>query len=207
LIEQENYADKTRSTSSHLFRICPNDIQLNIMDGVDIISEQNSLEISRQNLSSIADESQDFLQTYLPRLIEPILIRGAGHVTVFALNNKFDEEYPQALTHKVSRDEYHETIKRVNLILRKNIPINFKWLLCGCICCCCTMGLSLCPVLCLNKRSKNAVNKVLEWENLRLYHKLGLHWSLTKRKCPNNAVQEYVLMIEFCPPLSLSHPD
>jgi hypothetical protein len=80
-------------------------------------------------------------------------------------------------------------------------------LLCGCICCCCTIGLSLCPVLCLNKRSKNAVSKVLEWENARLYHKLGLHWRLTKQKCPNNAVQEYVLMIEFRPPLSLSHPD
>jgi hypothetical protein len=83
----------------------------------------------------------------------------------------------------------------------------FFRLLCGCICCCCTIGLSLCPVLCLNKRSKNAVSKVLDWENARLYHKLGLHWSLTKQKCPNNAVQEYVLMIEFRPPLSLSHPD
>jgi hypothetical protein len=51
------------------------------------------------------------------------------------------------------------------------------------------------------------VSKVLDWENARLYHKLGLHWCLTKQKCPNNAVQEYVLMIEFRPPLSLSHPD
>ena len=97
------------------------------MDDVDIISEQNPLEISRQNLSSFTDESQDFLATYQPRLIEPILIRGAGHVTVFALNNKFDEEYPQGLAHRVSRDEYQETIKKVNMILRKTIPNNFKW--------------------------------------------------------------------------------
>ncbi|CAF3270469.1 unnamed protein product [Rotaria socialis] len=177
------------------------------MNEVDIIPEQNPLEISRTNQYTINDDSNDLLPTYIPRLAEPIIIRGAGHVTVFALNNKFDEEYPQALTHKVSRDEYQETIKRVNLILRKNVPINFKWLLCGCICCCCTIGLSLCPVLCLNKRSKDAVSKVLDWENARLYHKLGLHWQLTKQKCPNNAVQEYVLMIEFRPPLSLSHPD
>ena len=80
-------------------------------------------------------------------------------------------------------------------------------LLCGCICCCCTIGLSLCPVICLNKRAKNAIEKILESENARIYHKLGLHWHLTRQKRSNNAVQEYVLMIEFRPPLSLAHPD
>lgn len=96
------------------------------MNEVDIIPEQSPLEVSRTNQYT-NDDSNDLLPTYIPRLVEPIIIRGAGHVTVFALNNKFDEEYPQALTHKVSRDEYQETIKRVNLILRKNVPINFKW--------------------------------------------------------------------------------
>lgn len=86
------------------------------MNEVDILSEQQS-----------PDDTDDFIPTYLPRLIEPIVIRGAGHITVFALNNKFDEEYPQALAHKVSRDEYHETIKRVNMVLKKNVPNNFKW--------------------------------------------------------------------------------
>ena len=97
------------------------------MDEVDIIPEQNPIELSRTNTYQIHDDSNDSVPIYIPRLTEPIVIRGAGHVTVFALNNKFDEEYPQALTHKVSRDEYQETIKRVNLILRKNVPINFKW--------------------------------------------------------------------------------
>lgn len=77
----------------------------------------------------------------------------------------------------------------------------------GCICCCCTLGLSLCPVLFLNNRSKHAINKILDSENARLYHKIGLHWHLAKQKCSNNAVQEYVIMIEFRPPLSLSYPD
>ncbi len=92
------------------------------MDEMDIISEQHPLELTGTN-----DDQNDLVPTYMPGLIEPIIIRGAGHVTVFALNNKFDEEYPQALTHKVSRDEYQETIKRVNMILRKNVPNNFKW--------------------------------------------------------------------------------
>jgi hypothetical protein len=97
------------------------------MDEVDILPEQHPLELTRTNSSQLNDDNNDLISTYLPRLAEPIIIRGAGHVTVFALNNKFDEEYPQALIHKVSRDEYHETIKRVNLILRKNVPNNFKW--------------------------------------------------------------------------------
>jgi hypothetical protein len=97
------------------------------MDEVDIISEQHSLELTGANLYQANDDNNDLIPTYMPRLAEPIIIRGAGHVTVFALNNKFDEEYPQALTHKVSRDEYQETIKRVNMILRKNVPNNFKW--------------------------------------------------------------------------------
>ncbi len=86
------------------------------MNDVDIISEQQ-----------LNDDTNDLIPTYLPRLIEPIIIRGSGHITVFALNNKFDEEYPQTLAHRVSRDEYQETIKRVNMILKKNVPNNFKW--------------------------------------------------------------------------------
>ena len=97
------------------------------MDEVDIIPEQNPIDFSRTNTYQITEDSNDHTPIYLPRLADPIVIRGAGHVTVFALNNKFNEEYPLALTHKVSRDEYQETIKRVNLILRKNVPINFKW--------------------------------------------------------------------------------
>ncbi|CAF1673968.1 unnamed protein product [Rotaria sordida] len=94
------------------------------MDDMDIIAEQHPLEQIGTNHDQINDDNNN---DTIPRLAEPIIIRGAGHVTVFALNNKFDEEYPQALTYKVSRDEYQETIKRVNMILRKNVPMNFKW--------------------------------------------------------------------------------
>ena len=94
-----------------------------------------------------------------------------------------------------------------NLFFLFVLPVVSFRLLFGCICCCCTFGLSLCPVICLNKRSKNAVGKILDSENDRLYHRLGLHWHLARQKCSNNAVQEYVLMIEFRPLLSLGHPD
>ncbi|CAF3151046.1 unnamed protein product [Rotaria sp. Silwood2] len=115
------------------------------MNDVDIIAEQHPLELIGTNHYQTNDDDNDTISTFIPRLAEPIIIRGAGHITVFALNNKFDEEYPQ--------------------------------------------------------------DKVLDWENIRLYHKIGLHWHLTKQKCSNSAVQEYVLMIEFRAPLSLSDPD
>ncbi|CAF4573377.1 unnamed protein product [Rotaria sp. Silwood2] len=97
------------------------------MNDVDIIAEQHPLELIGTNHYQTNDDDNDTISTFIPRLAEPIIIRGAGHITVFALNNKFDEEYPQGLTYKVSRDEYQETIKRVNMILRKNVPMNFKW--------------------------------------------------------------------------------
>ena len=70
----------------------------------------------------------------------------------FGLSNKFDTDFPSALTGKLAPEEYHETISRVNSVLKKTLPVNVKWLFCGCLCCCCTLGCSLWPVVCLSKR-------------------------------------------------------
>ncbi|KAK1886042.1 Cysteine-rich hydrophobic domain containing protein 2 [Dissostichus eleginoides] len=75
--------------------------------------------------------------------------------------------------------------------VRKTLPVNVRWLLCGCLCCCCTLGFSLWPVICLSKRTRRSLEKLLEWENTRLYHKLCLHWILSKRKCETNNMMEY----------------
>ncbi|CAF4911020.1 unnamed protein product, partial [Rotaria magnacalcarata] len=71
------------------------------MDEVDIIAEQQPLELTAINHYQINDDNNDIAPPCTARLAEPIIIRGAGHITVFALNNKFDEEYPQALNYKV----------------------------------------------------------------------------------------------------------
>ncbi|TSN95679.1 Tetraspanin-5 [Bagarius yarrelli] len=83
---------------------------------------------------------------------EPVLVRGAGRATVFGLSNKFETEFPSALTGKVAPEEFKASISRVNGCLKKTLPVNVRWLLCGCLCCCCTLGLSLWPVICLSKR-------------------------------------------------------
>ncbi|XP_064283298.1 cysteine-rich hydrophobic domain-containing protein 1 isoform X1 [Passer domesticus] len=133
--------------------------------------------------------------------------KGFLHFWRFGLSNKFDTEFPSVLTGKVAPEEFKTSISRVNACLRKNLPVNVKWLLCGCLCCCCTLGCSLWPVVCLNKRTRRSIQKLLEWENNRLYHKLGLHWKLSKRKCETSNMMEYVILIEFLPKYPIFRPD
>ncbi|KAF3825198.1 hypothetical protein GH733_005832 [Mirounga leonina] len=70
----------------------------------------------------------------------------------FGLSNKFESEFPSSLTGKVAPEEFKASINRVNSCLKKNLPVNVRWLLCGCLCCCCTLGCSMWPVICLSKR-------------------------------------------------------
>ena len=95
------------------------------MNEMNVISEQYSMEC----LGTEADVSHDdlMMSTDFTRVSDPITIRGAGNITIFALSNKFDDEYPSALIHRVSRDEFQQTIKRINTILKKTITNNFKW--------------------------------------------------------------------------------
>ncbi|KAK7930010.1 hypothetical protein WMY93_006405 [Mugilogobius chulae] len=126
---------------------------------------------------------------------------------IFGLSNKFEAEFPSALTGKVAPEEFKASINRVNSCLKKTLPVNVRWLLCGCLCCCCTLGFSLWPVICLSKRTRRSLEKLLEWENNRLYHKLCLHWRLSKRKCETNNMMEYVILIEFLPKIPIFRPD
>uniref|UniRef100_A0A8C9JCD5 Cysteine rich hydrophobic domain 1 n=1 Tax=Panthera tigris altaica TaxID=74533 RepID=A0A8C9JCD5_PANTA len=136
--------------------------------------------------------SEEHLRRYSP---DPVLVRGAGHITVFGLSNKFDTEFPSILTGKVAPEEFKTSIGRVNACLKKALPVNVKWLLCGCLCCCCTLGCSLWPVICLNKRTRRSIQKLLEWENNRLNHK--------ERKFK----QISVILIEFLPKYPIFRPD
>ncbi|KAK2188380.1 hypothetical protein NP493_133g00000 [Ridgeia piscesae] len=142
------------------------------------------------------DEPDRFIDdTLIISVPDPVVVRGAGNITVFGLNNKFDTEFPQGLAAKVAPEEYHATISRLNAVLKKTLPMNAKWLLCGCVCCCCTLGCSLWPVICLSKRTRHAIEKVLDWENSHLFHKLGLHWRLCKQRCDSSSMMEYEMNV------------
>ncbi|KAF2977576.1 hypothetical protein EK904_000329 [Melospiza melodia maxima] len=83
---------------------------------------------------------------------------------LFGLSNKFEAEFPSSLTGKVAPEEFKASISRVNSCLKKNLPVN----------------------------TRRSIEKLLEWENNRLYHKLCLHWRLSKRKCETNNMMEYL---------------
>ncbi|GAB6023889.1 Cysteine-rich hydrophobic domain-containing protein 2 [Chamberlinius hualienensis] len=153
------------------------------------------------------DEERSFNDSFCHVVPEPVVIRGAGNMTVFGLSNKFEQEFPQALSAKVAPEEFKATISRINGVLKKTLPVNVKWLFCGCLCCCCTLGCSLWPVVCLSKRTKHSIEKVLDWENNHLYHKLGLHWRLHKQRCDSSSMMEYVLLVEFIPKVPIHRPD
>ncbi len=53
---------------------------------------------------------------------------------------------------QVAPEEFHATLDYINGILYKSVPLNLKCLLFGCVCCPCTLGMSMGPVLFLNKR-------------------------------------------------------
>lgn len=148
-------------------------------------------------------EYQD-VPSYVP---DPISVRGSGHLTVFGLCNRFDNEFPPALVGKIAPEEFASTLGRINGILKKMLSLNFRWLIFGCLCCCCTIGCSVWPVVFLNKRSKHLLQKALDWENRHLYHKLGLHWKLAKRRLSSSSMLEYILLIEFLPKIRVHSPD
>lgn len=145
----------------------------------------------------------------------------------FGLSNRFSVEFPSGLVSRVAPEEFKETVMRINAILKKTLPVNVKWLFCGCLCCCCTLGCSLWPVICLSKRvrwikfiyhfwnyyklfylqTQHSLNKLLEWENSYLYNKLGLHWKLSKQQCDSSSMMEYVILIEFLPKIPIYQPD
>uniref|UniRef100_A0A5S6Q3C8 Erf4 domain-containing protein n=2 Tax=Trichuris muris TaxID=70415 RepID=A0A5S6Q3C8_TRIMR len=139
--------------------------------------------------------------------VDPILIKGNGNVTIFGLSSRFDSTFPTRLVGKVAPEEFSSTVCRINRVLQKSVAVNVRWLLFGCICCCCTLSCSLWPVVCLNRKAIRSVQKILEWENNHLYYKLGMQWKLQRIKSNGNNMTEYVLVIDFLPKQQLFRPD
>lgn len=41
-------------------------------------------------------------------------------------------------------------------------------------------------------QTQHSLNKLLDWENNHLYHKIGLHWRLNKQRVDTSSITEYV---------------
>jgi hypothetical protein len=176
----------------------------NLFESSSLDSSSNASIYSLNNSSGAAGTLGDH---NLINMREPIVIRGAGNITIFGVCNRFNEQFPSQLNAKLAPEEFRDTIKQINNILGRELSNSFKWLIFGSLFCCCTIGCSLLPVIYLNKKAKLNVNKFLEYENQRLYMKLGLKWKLRKMKCNSNSLLEYALIIEIMPTLYLYQPD
>ncbi|TNN14629.1 Cysteine-rich hydrophobic domain-containing protein [Schistosoma japonicum] len=139
---------------------------------------------------------------------EPVLIKGCGDVTIFGMNNKFKEDFPNELHGKLAPEEFEESIRKINDRLESSLPNHVRWFVCGLLCCCCTAGCSLWPVIHLSRRTKRDLQKILEAENIRLYCNIGLRLSLVKqRSSETTTLMEYVLRIDQIPKACIYFPD
>lgn len=50
---------------------------------------------------------------------------------VFGLNSRFNTEFPATLNGRLAPEEFSDTVHRVNALLKKTMPVNVRWLLCG----------------------------------------------------------------------------
>ena len=165
----------------------------------------NRIATVNRSSTSAADNESFSLPVEITK--DPVVVRGAGNITIFGVSNKFCETFPAQLYAKLAPEEFRDTIKQVNSILSRKLANSFRWLVIGSVFCCCTLGCSLFPVVFMNKKARLSISKFLDGENQRLYLKLGLKWRLAKIKCDSNSLMEYVLLVEILPIVLLYYPD
>lgn len=207
---QGNSNNTTNNNSNHG--------RLNSFDTISVTSTSNRsiysfnriatvTHIDTNNIRTSISPTDDSSNVTIIETKEPVVIRGAGNITIFGVSNKFNETFPTQLYAKLAPEEFKDTIKQINSILSRELANSFRWLVFGSVFCCCTLGCSLFPVIFINKKARLSINKFLSIENARLYLKLGLKWRLAKIKCNSNSLMEYVLLIEFLPTILLYQPD
>ena len=138
---------------------------------------------------------------------EPLVVRGCGTLVVFGLSSRFPTDFPPNLTGKIASEEYCATIKRINGILHRSQSSKSRWLILACICCFCTLSASLWPVACVAKRTRTQLEKLLDWENNRLYYRLGYRWRLISFRPDSTLLREYAVILEHLPRLYLHIPE
>jgi hypothetical protein len=120
----------------------------------------------------------------------------------FGLSNRFDTEFPSGLHARVAPEEFKATVTRVNVTLRKNLPVNVRWLFCGCLCCCCTLGCSMWPVICLSKRVRNATWRFSTLFDA-LWRYLTLFYAIRRYSIVLDALTHFKSRILYVPSLLL----
>ncbi|CAN8033179.1 unnamed protein product [Ixodes persulcatus] len=103
--------------------------------------------------------NEDSLVSLVP---EPVVIRGAGNMTVFGLSNKFDTEFPPTLSAKIHSKRIAESRVTVNSSLFDDSPkfVGGKF---ACVCCYLKSTFSQAPRalrldVCVAEKAKTGLN-------------------------------------------------
>lgn len=188
-LDEQNGTPSASSTPAHQIPLTPEIEPINLTEDSLVLeaTEVDSIVPDPPAISArlpgleVSDASNiDYLLSLLPPteltelLVEdPIVIRGNGNMTLFGLSNSFVNTFPSSLLGRVSREEFEYTMTRINGLLRQQHSTNAKFLLLGCLCCCCSLGCSLLwPTFALSKRTKSSLEKVSE--NLYVFTTLKL---------------------------------
>ena len=174
---------------------------------MDIVAVDDGLDVASLSDISLASLGRSRSPPAGGLNAEPVVVRGNGSLTVFGLNNRFSSQFPQSLLARVAPEEFRATVDRVNSLLSKALPLQMKWVIVGCFCCCCTLGCSFWPVICMNKKTRLSIEKLLDYENTHLYRRLNLRWKLAQMHLDSSSMLEYVLVIEFVPKRHIYRPD
>ena len=89
----------------------------------EIINQQNinNHPIDRYSIESTSNASIYSLNLNYANVKEPVIIRGAGNITIFGVCNKFNEQFPTQLNAKLAPEEFRDTIKQINNILSRGL--------------------------------------------------------------------------------------
>ena len=108
------------ATASH-FKTNPSQHTNSNSKEQEIINQQNinNHPIDRYSIESTSNASIYSLNLNYANVKEPVIIRGAGNITIFGVCNKFNEQFPSQLNAKLAPEEFRDTIKQINNVLSK----------------------------------------------------------------------------------------
>lgn len=175
--EQQIGTPSASSTPAHQIPLTPeiepinlneNSLALEATEVDSIVPDPPAISARLPGLEASEASNIDYLLSLLPPteltelpVEDPIVIRGNGNMTLFGLSNSFVNAFPSSLLGRVSREEFEYTMSRINGLLRQQHSTNAKFLLLGCLCCCCSLGCSLLwPTFALSKRTRSSLEKV-----------------------------------------------
>ncbi|XP_045851808.1 cysteine-rich hydrophobic domain-containing protein 1 isoform X4 [Meles meles] len=182
--EEEEAATSSSSPSSSSSVSGPDDDEEDEEDEEEEEDEEGEEEEEEETPPPPRVVSEEHLRRYAP---DPVLVRGAGHITVQESFWSGAGPCQGCLQDKMCQELLWMDACLVGFGLSNKFDTEFPSVLTG--------------------KTRRSIQKLLEWENNRLYHKLALHWKLTKRKCETSNMMEYVILIEFLPKYPIFRPD